>query len=477
MHFDSFWADKLEGFYHPSLPVPLKGARLLHYSECLARELNIDDFPHNTGVLQACAGERILPGMKPLAQAYSGHQFGVWAGQLGDGRGMLLGEQSLADGRRVEWHLKGAGKTVYSRQGDGRAVLRSVIREFLASEALYHLGIPTTRALSIITSEEPIERESTERGAMLLRVAGSHVRFGHFEHYYHQRAPEKVKQLADYVIEQLWPELATEAEQYRLWFTDVVRRTARLIACWQSTGFCHGVMNTDNMSILGITLDYGPYAFIDGYQSDFSANHSDYHGRYRFDRQPQIALWNLHCLAQALSGLIKDEQLHQALDEYEPELMRHWGVCMRAKLGFGESHQEDNQILTQLLALMHREQTDYTRLFRMLCETEQHQQQSILRDQFIDRSAFDDWYQIYRKRLQRETVDDVERRSRMRQHNPSLVLRTYLAQQAIMSAEQDDVSVLQRLHQALNTPFEDHDEIFVQLPPAWGRNLPLSCSS
>ena len=312
MEFNNTWHNELSGFYTALNPTPLANARLLYHSEALARELELDDSwftPEKQGVW---SGETLLPGMQPLAQVYSGHQFGVWAGQLGDGRGILLGEQQLSDGRKFDWHLKGAGLTPYSRMGDGRAVLRSTIREFLASEALHYLGIPTSRALTIVVSDEPVYRETKERGAMLLRVAESHARFGHFEHFFYNGQPEKVRQLADYMIRHHWPALEQEADRYLLWFTDVVERTARLIAAWQSVGFAHGVMNTDNMSVLGMTLDYGPYGFLDEYQPGYICNHSDYQGRYAFDNQPMIGLWNLNRLAHALSDLLTTEQLKQA---------------------------------------------------------------------------------------------------------------------------------------------------------------------
>lgn len=477
--FENAYQHQLAGFYTELNPTPLKGARLLYHSEPLARELGLDESWFTQDKTPIWAGETLLPGMRPLAQVYSGHQFGVWAGQLGDGRGILLGEQRLADGRSMDWHLKGAGLTPYSRMGDGRAVLRSAIREFLASEALHHLGIPTTRALTIVTSEEPVYREQPERGAMLLRVAESHVRFGHFEHFYYRKQPEQVQQLADFVIARHWPQLQDQAEGYLLWFTDVVERTARLIAHWQTVGFAHGVMNTDNMSILGLTLDYGPYGFLDDYKPDYICNHSDHQGRYAFDNQPAVALWNLHRLAQTLSGLMSTEQLQQALAAYEPALMGAYGERMRAKLGFFTSSQQDNDLLTGLLSLMAQEGRDYSRTFRLLSQTEQQQAQSPLRDEFIDRTAFDSWYQQYRQRLQQEQVSDAERQQAMKAVNPKLILRNYLAQQAIESAERDDVSKLARLHQALLTPFADapeYDEL-AALPPDWGKHLEISCSS
>ncbi len=479
MQFTNTWFNELPGFYTALNPTPLKNPRLLYYSQPLAQELGLDASWFSDERVGLWSGAALLPGMQPLAQVYSGHQFGVWAGQLGDGRGILLGEQRLADGRKLDWHLKGAGLTPYSRMGDGRAVLRSTLREFLASEAMHHLGVPTSRALTVVTSDEPVYRESAERGAMLLRVAESHVRFGHFEHFFYSGEQERVKQLADYVIAHHWPQLAAEPDAYLLWFSDVVKRTARLIAHWQSIGFAHGVMNTDNMSILGITLDYGPYGFLDDYQPDFICNHSDHQGRYAFDNQPVVGLWNLNRLAHALSGLMSTEQLKTALAEYEPALMRAWGEKMRAKLGLLTEEKADNDILTGLLALMTKEGSDYSRTFRLLSATEQQQSRSPLRDEFIDREAFDQWYQGYRQRLLREERSDEERQQRMKAVNPAIILRNYLAQQAIEQAERDNISVLTRLHQALVRPFDDAPDYadLAQRAPDWGKKIVVSCSS
>lgn len=479
MQFTNTWYQQLAGFYTALKPTPLKNPRLLFHSAALARDLGLDESwfaPEKAGIW---SGDTLLPGMQPLAQVYSGHQFGVWAGQLGDGRGLLLGEQQLPDGRKMDWHLKGAGLTPYSRMGDGRAVLRSSLREFLASEAMHHLGIPTSRALTVVTSDEPVYRETTERGAMLLRVAESHLRFGHFEHFFYAQQPEKVRQLADYAIEHHWPALKSEPQRYLLWFSDVVKRTARLIAHWQSVGFAHGVMNTDNMSILGLTLDYGPFGFLDDYQPDFICNHSDYQGRYSFDNQPVVGLWNLNRLAHSLSGLMTADQLKQALADYEPELMRCWGERMRAKLGLMTKDQHDNDILTGLLALMTKEGSDYSWTFRQLSLTEQQQSTSPLRDEFIDREAFDSWYNIWRQRLLEEERSDADRQQQMKRANPAVVLRNYLAQQAIEQAEKDDISMLSRLHQALSQPFDDVPAFadLTQRAPDWGKKLEVSCSS
>jgi len=475
--FQNSWHDELPDFYSAVTPAPLKNARLFYHSPQLAQALGLDHslFDKTSGDLWS--GEVLLPGMQPLAQVYSGHQFGGWAGQLGDGRGMLLGEQRLADGRKMDWHLKGAGLTPYSRMGDGRAVLRSTIREFLASEAMHALAIPTTRALTIVTSDTPVQRETTEQGAMLLRVAESHLRFGHFEHYYYRREPLKVRQLADYAIVHHWPHLQEEADRYALWFSDIIKRTATLMAHWQTVGFAHGVMNTDNMSVLGLTMDYGPYGFLDDYQPDFICNHSDYQGRYAFDNQPAVALWNLQRLAQSLSMLITADRLNALLEEYQPLLMQAFGEQMRAKLGLFTSQKEDNQILSGLLALMTKEGSDYTRTFRLLSATEQLGSGSALRDEFIDRAEFDRWFALYRTRLRDEQVDDTVRQEAMKAVNPALVLRNWLAQRAISAAEQGSVDELAALHQALCQPFTDRDDDFTRRPPDWGKRLEVSCSS
>jgi len=476
--FDNTWFRELTGCYTALNPTPLTGGRLLYHNAPLATSMGLDPELFAGNGHDVWHGAALLPGMQPLAQVYSGHQFGVWAGQLGDGRGILLGEQRLDDGSKLDWHLKGAGLTTYSRMGDGRAVIRSSVREFLASEALHHLGIPTTRALTLSIGDEPVYRETTERGAMLMRISPSHLRFGHFEHFFYSQQQEKVQQLADYAIRHQWPHLEAEADRYQQWFTDIVLRTARLIALWQSVGFAHGVMNTDNMSILGLTIDYGPFGFLDDYQPDFICNHSDYQGRYSFENQPMIGLWNLNRLAHALSGLLTTEQLRTALSAYEPELMRVWGERMRAKLGLLTQQSNDNEILTDLLALMTQEHSDYTLTFRLLSETQQAESRSPLRDEFIDREAFDGWYQRYRSRLMGEQVSDTERQAVMKAANPAVILRNYLAQQAIEEAERGEQGALARLHQALQQPFSDKTAAeYRQRPPDWGKTLEVSCSS
>ncbi|WET38940.1 protein adenylyltransferase SelO [Citrobacter enshiensis] len=478
LSFTARWRDELPATYTALSPTPLSNARVIWHNDVLAQQLDIPATLFNvesgSGVW---GGESLLPGMSPLAQVYSGHQFGVWAGQLGDGRGILLGEQLLPDGTTLDWHLKGAGLTPYSRMGDGRAVLRSTIRESLASEAMHYLRIPTTRALSIVTSDSPVYRETPETGAMLMRLAQSHMRFGHFEHFYYRREPEKVRQLADFAIRHYWPHLQDEEDKYTLWFRDVVSRTATLIADWQTVGFAHGVMNTDNMSILGLTIDYGPFGFLDDYQPGLICNHSDHQGRYSFDNQPAVGLWNLQRLAQTLSPFMSVETLNDALDGYQLALLTRYGQRMRQKLGFFSEQKDDNALLNALFSLMAREGSDYTRTFRMLSQTEQQSSASPLRDEFIDLAAFDEWFTQYRARLQLEQVDDALRQQHMQRANPAVVLRNWLAQRAIEDAERGDTRELHRLHQVLRTPFADRDDDYVSRPPDWGKRLEVSCSS
>ncbi len=479
LQFDNSWFEQLARLGQPVSPTPLERGRLLYINQPLADQLGVDAALYQNHGSQVWWGGALLEGMQPFAQVYSGHQFGVWAGQLGDGRGILLGEQITANGDRVDWHLKGAGLTPYSRMGDGRAVIRSAVREMLASEAMHGLGIPTTRALSLSISDEPVYRERTECAAMLIRTASSHLRFGHVEHVFAKGQTEQLQHLVDYAIKRHWPSLQGRQDAYLLWVSSVVRRTARLIAHWQSVGFVHGVMNTDNMSLLGLTLDYGPFAFMDDYDPELISNHSDTEGRYRFDNQPTIGLWNLRRLIYALSSLPNAASFTQALQQYQPTLMAHWAKLMRQKLGFFTASGEDNAILIGLFEMMAKEKADYTRTFRLLCQTRQHEAESPLRDEFRDRQHFDQWFSRYRQRLQRESISDQQREAAMKRVNPAVVLRNYLAQLAIEQAEKGDASQLAALHQVLHDPFSSHLEKtdWFRRPPDWGKGLEISCSS
>jgi uncharacterized protein YdiU (UPF0061 family) len=424
------------------------------------------------------SGNAPLPGAEPLAMVYAGHQFGVYVPRLGDGRGLLLGEVVSSQGR-WDVHLKGAGQTPYSRFGDGRAVLRSSIREYLCSEALAGLGIPSTRALCVVGSDTRVQRERIERGAMLTRLARTHVRFGHFEFFHYSDRPQQVRQLADYVIGRHFPELTTQADRYAQLLLQATLRTAELIAHWQAFGFAHGVLNTDNMSILGETFDYGPFGFMDDFDPGYICNHSDEAGRYSFERQPSIGLWNLNALAHGLSSLIDIDGIRAALQQYEPQLIASYSRLMRGKLGLSTEQDGDTELLSELLQLLQANHSDYTRFFRQLCDFDEEQALAPQRDDFVDRTGFDGWAERYRARLRRETRPRAQRRAAMRAANPKYILRNYLAQQAIALAEQGDYSEVNRLLQLLQQPYDEQPEreSYAAPPPDWGKHIEVSCSS
>ncbi|SEM80201.1 hypothetical protein SAMN05444354_12383 [Stigmatella aurantiaca] len=463
-------------------PAPLAEARVVSVSPEALRLLDLDEAeaqrPEFRDVMN---GARLLPGMEPVATVYAGHQFGVYVPRLGDGRALLLGEVRNAAGERWEVQLKGSGPTPFSRMGDGRAVLRSTIREYLCSEAMHALGIPTTRALCILGSPEAVYREEVETGALLVRMAPSHVRFGTFEYFAHTEQTGHVALLADHVIARHFPHLEGAPERHTRLFSEVVDRTARLIAQWQAVGFAHGVMNTDNMSILGLTLDYGPYGFLDDFEPGFICNHSDHTGRYAFDQQPRIALWNLACLAQALLSLVPEAALRAALETFAPTYSAQWQARMRQKLGLRETREEDRGLLETLLARMAESRTDYTRFFRALGHFDASPQadNASLRAMFAAPEGFDAWAALYRTRLAAEGSVDAERRERMARVNPKYVLRNYLAQTAIARAQQGDFSEVDRLRAVLSRPYEDQPgaEAYAEPPPHWGRCLEVSCSS
>lgn len=487
--FDNTYARLPAGFHARVKPMPLEGVHLVSVSERAAALLDLD--PQHirvNGAVAQISGAAEWPGTEPVAMCYAGHQFGNYVPRLGDGRAMVLGEVVNDAGGHWELQLKGAGLTPFSRDGDGRAVLRSTIREYLCSEAMHGLGIPTTRALCMFNSTEEVYRERIESGALLVRMAPSHVRFGSFEVFFYRQQYAALKQLADYVIDHDYPQLRDTPQPYLALLQEVVERTARLMAQWQLVGFAHGVMNTDNMSILGLTLDYGPFGFLDAYDPGFICNHSDYRGRYAFDQQPSIGLWNLTCLAQAMLPLFDEdngeaavEMAKSALAAYEPSIARHYAGGLRAKLGFDEQHDDDQKLAIRLLDLMAGSGVDYTNLFRELSNLKRDEPEfdSALRDRFIDREAFDAWARDYRARLTMEASDEGARKQRMDAANPRYILRNYLAQQAIAQAEQGDYAEVDRLLTLLATPYDEQPDMaaYAAEPPDWGRHLEVSCSS
>jgi serine/tyrosine/threonine adenylyltransferase len=483
LSFDNSYRRLPEAFYAKQSPIPFSDPPyLVSFNPAAAELIDLDPDeakrPEFAGVF---AGSLLVPGMEPLAMLYSGHQFGVYVPQLGDGRAILLGEVRNERGERWDLQLKGAGLTPFSRDGDGRAVLRSTIREYLCSEAMHGLGIPTTRALCIVGSDHKVYREQVETGAIVLRMAPSHVRFGTFEIFYYRKQHEQLTMLADYVISNHYPHLVELTDKYAHFFDEVVERTAKLIAQWHAVGWAHGVMNTDNMSILGITLDYGPFGFIDDYDPGFICNHSDHNGRYAFDQQPFIGLWNLSCLAQALLPIVSKEELKAALDRYTAIHQAQYLELMRRKLGLDGAQADDESLVNDLLALMAESHVDYTNLFRALGEfrSTHGEQNQGLRDYFVNRDVFDNWTARYRARLCEQGETDEERRDRMNKVNPKYVLRNYLAQTAIEKAQQKDYSEIDRLLTLLQNPYSDQPgmDAYAAPPPNWGKHLAVSCSS
>ncbi len=478
-HFHRLGPDFYTALAPQALPAPYWVGRSVSAADALG--LPIEQLSSDA-LLHALAGNQPLSGSQPLASVYSGHQFGHWAGQLGDGRACLLGE---ANGFEVQ--LKGSGLTPYSRMGDGRAVLRSSIREFLCSEAMHGLGIATTRALCVIGSDEEVARESLETAAVVTRIAPSFIRFGHFEHFAARNQLPQLKTLADYVISRYYPACLTAdtlgANPYANLLLQVTERTAGMLAQWQAVGFCHGVMNTDNMSILGLTIDYGPFQFLDAYDPGHICNHTDRGGRYAFARQPDIAHWNLYALAQALMPLIEDQALAlQALDSFKPVFAGAWQQRMRAKLGLpagtdDANHDADQSLITDLLALLAQNRVDYTLFWRRLSHAVASKRFEPVRDLFLDRTAFDAWQTRYAKHLSAGDPDQAA--ALMLKTNPKYVLRNYLGELAIESAKGKDFSVVARLLALLEQPFDEHPafDSYASLPPDWASRIEISCSS
>jgi uncharacterized protein YdiU (UPF0061 family) len=514
-------------------PTPVRAPRLLAWSDAVGELLGVSRPEEAVDpAVEALAGNCILPGMQPYAARYGGHQFGHWAGQLGDGRAITLGEILCPDGIYRELQLKGAGRTPYSRTADGRAVLRSSVREFLCSEAMHYLGVPTTRALSLVATGESVVRDmfydgnpQAETGAVVCRVAPSFVRFGNFEILAVQKEPETLRQLADYVITEHFPGLGVPSPSapsiHARWFEEICRRTAVLLAHWMRVGFVHGVMNTDNMSILGLTIDYGPYGWLEGFDFNWTPNTTDAQGRrYCYGNQPEIALWNLTRLAGALAPLIPDHaELEHGLAVFREVFQDSWSRMLADKLGLATlGHEGDDMLLSDLFDLLQQVETDMTLFFRGLMAIPVDQAADsmddpalagLLRDAFYDeQQAFahapltrlSGWLRRYiaRVRLEAETDSPVDssgingakggnraggRLERMRRANPRYVLRNYLAQQAIEALDQGDASVIERLLEVLKRPYDEQpgQETLAGRRPEWARNKPgcsaLSCSS
>src|SRR5215469_14453828 len=445
-----------------------KDLRLIHANEKAAALIGLDPaFFRDPAFVEIFSGRRPFPGGEPLAMVYSGHQFGGWAGQLGDGRALLIAQIRNARGELWDVQLKGSGLTPYSRFGDGRAVMRSTIREYLGSEAVAALGVPSSRALSIVATGEQVRREELEPGAILTRLARSHIRFGHFEHFHYAGKHEKVRLLAEHVIEEYFPAFVGD---HAGWFGEVVTLTARLMAEWQAAGFAHGVMNTDNMSILGLTLDYGPYGFMDAYDPEFICNHSDEMGRYSFINQPLIAHWNLRALALTLTDLVSTDVLLEKLNVYEEQFGVKYRALMRAKLGLAREEEGDDRLIGDLLALMAMGRADYTLVFRGLPRADRNWLSLF---HAMDNKAAE-WLSRYRLRTEGEDLSGLEL------VNPAYVLRNWVAETVIRAVEdRNDIATLDRIFNIVRAPFEKHDgdEAFAAPPPSSMCHLEVSCSS
>ena len=468
-------------FYTELEPIPLPAPYLVGMNAALAAELGLDAVLGSQEAIEAFTGNRPIAGAHPLASVYSGHQFGVWAGQLGDGRAILLGEIETPAGSQ-ELQLKGSGLTPYSRMGDGRAVLRSSIREFLGSEAMQGLGIPTTRALCVTGSDAPVRREEIETAAVVTRVAPSFVRFGHFEHFSARRQEGELAKLADYVIDAFYPECRAggsfSGNAYAAFLEQVSERTAAMVAQWQAAGFCHGVMNTDNMSILGLTIDYGPFQFLDAFDPGHICNHSDEQGRYAYNRQPNVAYWNLFCLGQALLPLIGDQDLAlAALESYKTVFPRELEAAMRAKLGLADAQPGDRELIEGILGLLAQDRVDYTIFWRRLSRHVAGESAETVRDLFLARDAFDDWLPRYAERL--ETAGRARAADLMLKTNPKYVLRNHLAELAIRQAKLKDYSAVEDLLALLQAPYDEHPghDGKAGFPPDWASQIEISCSS
>jgi len=474
-------------FYTRLQPRPLNRPRLLHANARAAALIGLDEAAlASPAFLDVASGAAPLPGGDTLAAVYSGHQFGVWAGQLGDGRAHLLGE---VRGPQGDWELqlKGSGRTPYSRMGDGRAVLRSSVREYLASEAMHGLGIPTTRALALVVSDDVVMREEPETAAIVTRMAPSFVRFGSFEHWAALDRADHLQTMAEYVIDRFYPQCREAAggepahPAVRL-LREVTVRTARLMADWMAVGFCHGVMNTDNMSILGLTLDYGPYGFMDGFHAGHVCNHTDTQGRYAWNVQPSVAHWNLYRLASALHELADDaDALRGALDAFEPAFVAAFHDRLAAKLGLAawqEGEDGDDALADGLWTLMHGQRADFTLSFRRLSGAARGDARPFL-DLYADRGAAQAWLDGYLARLARDGRDPAGVARGMDAANPLYVLRNHLAEQAIRAAAQGDAGEIDRLLGLLRDPCRERPgaEAYAGLPPDWAAGLSVSCSS
>lgn len=461
-------------FYQKVEPMPLQEPFLISVSQDAAKLLGVnEDLSLDEALVSILNGEKKLQGSDPFAMCYAGHQFGHFAGRLGDGRAINLGK---VNGYNLQ--LKGAGLTEYSRQGDGRAVLRSSIREYLMSEAMHGLGIETSRALALIGSDTDVARQRWEKGAIVLRLSPTWVRFGTFEYFNTSGEHKKMQELADYVIDESFPYLKGSENIYLKMYAEIVKNTATTIAHWQSVGFNHGVMNTDNMSIDGRTIDYGPFAFLDDYDKNYVCNQTDTQGRYSFGGQPGVAHWNLEMLSRVLSPLVNNILTEEALDDFfRSTYERVYSEIMYTKMGLECEDKDDRELFQSMLSALANATIDYTAFFRSLSRFDGDK--SAILDICTNRAPLENWLDAYSLRLEKETLSEAKRHEKMLAVNPKYVLKNHILQEAIDKANEHDFTMVNDLLKVALAPFDEHPELehLCKVTPQEAKNIRLSCSS
>ena len=485
LRFENTYAELPPEFYQKKDPVPFENPHMVAFNEKLATELGIDPGERlNPLLAEYLCGKRLLGGADPLAMYYAGWQFGVYNPHLGDGRALLLGQ--IIDERNRGWdlHLKGCGATRFSRGFDGRATLRSSIREYLGSEALHNLGIPSTRALCVVGSTEKIERETREPAAMMLRVAQTHVRFGSFEGFYHLGQEENIRILADYVIARHYPEIPQGTKEgYGLFLRATAEKTAAMIAKWQAFGFTHGVMNTDNMSIAGLTLDYGPYGFLETFDRNHVSNHSDHFARYSYGNQPAVARRNLEKFAACLHGLAGQKQARDAVESYNKTFSAIYGNLMLRKFGFEKEKKEFLRFIENTLAMLAECDTDYHIFFRNISDVGRDGsfgENPWLKELSATSAQWRQWFPEYAAKLRENSPPDRERKKLMDSVNPKYVLRNHIMETAIRETlERGNYSEIEKVRKIFENPFSDQPgyEGYAAPSPEWAKDLVVSCLS
>lgn len=461
--FDNTFRTLPKFLYEDVKPTPIAGAKLMHLSK-IKEEIGLDLSPEE--IAKWLNSEKHLEGEQRISTRYAGHQFGVWAGQLGDGRAISLGE-IVNNNTRYEIQTKGSGLTPFSRMGDGKAVIRSSVREYLCSEAMKGLGIPTTRVLALLTGQDAVYRETVERSALVARVFPTNIRFGHFEMCFHSKKEEELKALVEYTRKYFFNNMSIEDM-----LKEVVKRTAHLMANWQNVGFCHGVMNTDNMSILGLTIDYGPYGFMEDTILNYVCNHSDHQGRYAYNNQPQIGMWNLERLIVCFLNIVPREKLEEILNEYPHHFEAEYLRLSRLKMGLQTEDAEDYKLLVEALQMMNTLAIDYTYFWRQLAYNLKG-----VYEYYGQRAELIEWHNKYRERLKKEDTSNLK--ERLLEVNPKYVLKNYIAQEVIFEVEDDKDEKLKSWLNVLYSPFDEHPEFekYSMPTPSEHKNYEVSCSS